>query len=37
LKTREATVTTRLYRARLRLAKELEQREGLSPSERQYE
>jgi RNA polymerase sigma-70 factor, ECF subfamily len=37
LKTREATVTTRLYRARLRLAKALEQREGLSPSERQYE
>ena len=37
LQTREATVTTRLYRARLRLAKTLEQREGLSPSERQYE
>jgi RNA polymerase sigma-70 factor (ECF subfamily) len=44
LKTREATVTTRLYRARLRLAKVLEQggtgtstREGLEPSERHYD
>jgi RNA polymerase sigma-70 factor (ECF subfamily) len=47
LKTREATVTTRLYRARLRLAKALEQQErgsttqprgeGLRPSERHYE
>ena len=37
LQTGEATVTTRLYRARMRLAKTLEQREGLSPSERQYE
>ena len=44
LKTREATVTTRLYRARLRLAKTLEEggtgtstREGLEPSERHYE
>jgi RNA polymerase sigma-70 factor (ECF subfamily) len=44
LKTREATVTTRLYRARLRLAKALEEggtgtstREGLEPSERHYE
>jgi RNA polymerase sigma-70 factor (ECF subfamily) len=47
LKTREATVTTRLYRARLRLAKALEQEErgsaarprgeGLRPWERHYE
>lgn len=44
LKTREATVTTRLYRARLRLAKVLQERgsgttawEGQRPSERQYE
>jgi RNA polymerase sigma-70 factor (ECF subfamily) len=47
LKTREATVTTRLYRARLRLAKALEQQgtksatrppgEGLGPSGRHYQ
>ncbi len=43
LKVREATVTTRLYRARLRLAKTLESErpsrrgEGLSSRERQYE
>ncbi len=39
LRTREATVTTRLYRARLRLAKALasEEGEGVISRERQYE
>jgi RNA polymerase sigma-70 factor, ECF subfamily len=39
LKTREATVTTRLYRARARLAKVIESsgREGVTPRGRQYD